>query len=98
MPKTVVFLSISTDAFTQDEASRSALGTMLGGHEPSMLILDNDYDTAQGEVDENLEWMLDGGIVVSNVQGNVDKSENIESMSLEDMSKKMLEYDVIIPY
>jgi hypothetical protein len=98
MPKTVVFLSISTDAFTQDEASRSALGTMLGGHEPSMLILDNDYDTAQGEVDENLEWMLDGGIVVSNVQGNVDKSENIESMSIEDMAKKMLEYEVIIPY
>ena len=98
MPKTVVFLSISTDAFTQDEASRSGLGTMLGGHEPSMMILDNDYDTEQGEVDENLEWMLDGGIVVSNVQGNVDKSENIESMSIEDMAKKMLEYDVVIPY
>lgn len=98
MPKTVVFLSISTDAFTQDEASRSALGTMLGGHEPSMMILDNDYDTAQGEVDENLEWMLDGGIVVSNVQGNVDKSENIESMSIEDMAKKMLEFDVFVPY
>ena len=98
MPKTVLFLSISADGFTQEEASRSALGTMLGGHEPSMMILDNDYDSARGEVDENLEWMLDGGIVVSNNQGNVDKSENIESMSIEDMAKKMLEFEVFVPY
>lgn len=99
MPKTVLFISISTDGFTQEEASRSAIGTMLGGHEPSMMILDNDYDTSRGEVDENLEWIKDSdGIVVSNVQGNVDKSEHIDFMSPEDMAKKMLEYEVIIPY
>ena len=99
MPKDVVFISKSADAFVQDEASRSALGSMLKGHEPSFMILDEDFDVAQGEVEENLEWIIDGdGIVVSNNPGNVEKSEYISEMSIEDMAKKMLEYEVIIPY
>jgi hypothetical protein len=99
MPKTVVFLSKTTDGFVQEEASRSALGTMLKGHEPSMMILDVDYDVERGEVEENLEWIIDSdGIVVSNNSANAEKSEYISEMSLEEMAKKMLEYDVIVPY
>jgi hypothetical protein len=99
MEKTAVFLAKSTDGYVQEEASRSALGIALGGLTPNLMIIDVDYDVSRGDVEENLEWILDSdGIVVSNNQANVDKSEFIEFMSLEDMAKKMLEFDVIIPY
>jgi len=99
MEKTAVFLAKSTDGYVQEEASRSALGIALGGLTPNLMIIDVDYDVGRGDVEENLEWILDSdGIVVSNNQANVDKSEFIEFMSLEDMAKKMLEFDVIIPY
>ncbi len=95
----VVFISNSEDGYVQEEASRSALGTMLGGNDPSLMIIDVDYDVERGDVSENLEWIVDSdGIVVSNNPKNVEKSEYIEEMSIEDMAKKMLEFDVIIPY
>ena len=48
---------------------------------------------------ENLEWIKDSdGIVVSNNPKNAEKSEHIDEMSIEEMAKKMLEFDVIIPY
>ncbi len=94
----VLFISNSEDGYVQEEASRSAVGTMLGGHDPSLMIIDVDYDVERGDVAENLEWIKDSGLVVSNNPKNVEKSEHIDEMSVEEMAKKMLEYDVIIPY
>ncbi len=71
---------------------------MLGGHDPSLMIIDVDYDVERGDVAENLEWIKDSGLVVSNNPKNVEKSEHIDEMSVEEMAKKMLEFDVIIPY
>lgn len=99
MSKKVLFLSESTDGFVQEEASRSAVGTVLGGHEPSLFIINVEYDMERGDAGENLEWIRDSdGIVMSNNQANVDKSEHVEFMSLEDMAKKMVEFDFVIPY
>ncbi len=99
MMVSVVFISNSEDGYVQEEASRSALGTMLGGNDPSLMIIDVEYDVERGDVAENLEWIKDnGGLVVSNNPKNVEKSEYIDEMSVEEMAKKMLEYDIVIPY
>jgi hypothetical protein len=99
MEKKTVFLAKSNDGYVQEEASRSAIGIALGGLTPNLMIIDVDYDVERGDVEENLEWILDSdGIVVSNNRANVDKSEFIEFTSLEEMARKMLEFDVIIPY
>ena len=47
---------------------------------------------------ENLEWIRDmEGDVYTNVQANVDKN-GLTAITLEELGKKLLEMDVIVPY
>ncbi|MEE8403181.1 MAG: hypothetical protein V3R93_05465 [Candidatus Hydrothermarchaeaceae archaeon] len=95
----LAFLTKATDDWEQSEASRSALGAMLRGHEPSVFVLDADINIDYGDVAENFEWVVDnGGIVASNNESNEPKAEQISRMSIEDMAKKILEADFIIPF
>jgi hypothetical protein len=96
--KTLAFMSKATDEWEQSEAGRSALGAMLRGHTPSLFVLDADIDPDYGDNAENFEWIVDSdGVVASNSSAN-DSKENIEVISIEDIAKKILESDFIIPY
>jgi hypothetical protein len=89
----------ATDDWEQSEAGRSALGAMLRGHTPSVFILDADINPEYGDNEENFEWIVDSdGVVGTNNKDNETKSEHITYMSVEDIAKKILESDFIIPY
>lgn len=97
--KALAFLTKATDDWEQSEASRSALGAMLRGHTPSVFVLDADINIGYGDVKENFEWVVDnGGIVASNNKDNESKAEQITYMSIEDMAKKILEADFVLPF
>lgn len=97
--KVLAFLTKATDDWEQSEASRSALGAMLRGHTPSVFVLDADINIDYGDVKENFEWVVDnGGIVASNNKNNESKAEQITYMSVEDMAKKILEADFVLPF
>ncbi len=97
--RTLAFLTKATDDWEQSESSRSAIGAMLRGHTPSLFVLDADINVDYGDVKENFEWIADnGGIVASNNKDNEPKAEQISYMSVEDMAKKILEADFIIPF
>jgi len=97
--KTLAFLTKATDDWEQSEASRSAIGTMLKGHTPSFFVLDADINIDYSDVAENFEWIVDGdGIVASNNKDNEPKAEQISYMSVEDIAKKILEADFIVPF
>ncbi len=97
--KVLAFLTKATDDWEQSEASRSALGAMLRGHTPSVFVLDADINIDYGDVKENFEWVVDnGGMVASNNKNNESKAEQITYMSIEDMAKKILEADFVLPF
>jgi hypothetical protein len=97
--RTVAILTRDTDDFLQSEASRSAVGMMLRGHTPSLFIIDAESNIDYSDVAENFEWIVDSdGIVASNNKDNVSKCEHISEMSIEDMAKKILESDFIVPF
>lgn len=97
--RTLAFMTKATDEWEQSEAGRSALGAMLRGHTPSLFVLDADVNPDYGDNEENFEWIVDSdGVVASNNKDNDGKSENIAIMSVEDIAKKILESDFIIPY
>ena len=89
----------ATDDWEQSEAGRSALGAMLRGHSPSLFVLDAGMNPEYGDNEENFEWIVDdGGVVGTNNKDNEGKSEHITVMSVEDIAKKILELDFVIPY
>jgi hypothetical protein len=96
MERKIAFISRDSSRYRQSEFTRSALGLLLAGHVADMFIIDaelkkNDY------INENIEWVVDSdGKVYSNNEKNADK--NIEIVSLEEMAKKMLECDFIVPF
>ncbi len=97
--KTMAFMTRATDEWEQSEAGRSALGAMLRGHTPSLFVLDADMNPEYGDNEENFEWIVDSdGVVGTNNKDNESKSENIAYMSVEDIAKKILELDFVIPY
>lgn len=97
--RTLAFMTRATDEWEQSEAGRSALGAMLRGHSPSLFVLDADINPEYGDNEENFEWVVDdGGVVGTNNKDNESKSEHITYMSIEDIAKKVLESDFIIPY
>jgi|GEM_PF-1720754 len=97
--KTVAFMTRATDEWEQSEAGRSALGAMLRGHTPSLFVLDAEMNPEYGDNEENFEWIVDSdGVVGTNNSANDGKSEHISVMSVEDIAKKILESDFIIPY
>ena len=97
--KTLAFMTKATDEWEQAEAGRSALGAMLRGHSPSLFVLSADINPEYGDNEENFEWIVDdGGVVGTNNKDNESKSEYISHMSVEDIAKKILELDFVIPY
>ncbi|MEE8401362.1 MAG: hypothetical protein V3R86_04350 [Candidatus Hydrothermarchaeaceae archaeon] len=97
--RSLAFITKATDDWEQSEASRSALGAMLRGHTPSVFVIDADINIDYGDVRENFEWVVDnGGVVASNNKENEPKDEKISHMSIEDIAKKILESDFIVPF
>jgi hypothetical protein len=96
--RTLAFMTRASDEWEQSEAGRSALGAMLRGHTPSLFVLDAEINPEYGDNAENFEWIVDSdGVVGTNSSAN-DGKENIEVMSVEDIAKKILELDFVIPY
>ena len=84
------------------EGLRSGLGLgleMIGAHVFVLGEVNMPEDRVEG-YKENLEFLKDEleGNHYTDTQANVDKWGFFEYMSVEDMAKKLPEYDVIIPF
>lgn len=80
------------------DAMRSTLGLSVANHFSFAAILDHELGKFDDYNAENLEWIRDmEGDVYTNVQANVEKN-GLTAISLEELGKKLLEMDVIVPY
>lgn len=78
----------------QGEALRMGVGMILADDEVSVFVLDREIEK-NDDNDMNIETMGDMDVkLYTNVKGN----ENMEFISTEDMAKKLLEFDNILPY
>jgi len=78
----------------QGEALRMGVGMILADDEVSVFVLDREIEK-NDDNDLNVETMGDMDVkLYTNVKGN----ENMEFISTEDMAKKLLEFDNILPY
>ncbi len=97
---------VAKDRESQFEALRVALGAVLEDHKVDLFILNNkvDFDymktICEGcdeEFKDNLEFLRDmGGKLYSDVKEN--EEYGFEILSLDEIMKKLKEYNVIIPY
>ncbi len=78
----------------QDEALRMAVGITLMDDTIDVFVLDKKVKSNEGN-DLNLETIKDMGM---NLCTNTKENEGMEFLSTEDIAKKLLEYDNIIPY
>jgi|Deesub1362A_J573_1020465.scaffolds.fasta_scaffold00131_28 hypothetical protein len=96
MERKIAFILRDSDRYRQSEFTRSALGLLLEGHTVNLFIINVELKK-NPYILENLEWIVDSdGKVYSNNEKNAD--EFTEIISLEDMAKKMLENDFIVPF
>ncbi len=80
------------------DALRSTLGLSVANHYSFGAVLDHELEQFDDYNTENLEWVRDmEGDVYTNVQANADKN-GLTSITLEELGKKLLEMDVIVPY
>jgi hypothetical protein len=78
----------------QSEALRVAGGLTLADDTIEVFILDRKLDKDNPEVAQPLELVTDLDLkVYSNNPGN-----SYTTISLEEMAKKLLEYDIVVPY
>jgi hypothetical protein len=78
----------------QGEALRMGVGMILADDEVSVFVLDREVEK-NDDNDMNIETMGDMDVkLYTNVKGN----DNMEFISTEDMAKKLLEFDNILPY
>jgi hypothetical protein len=78
----------------QGEALRVAGGMTLADDTVDVFILDGQLDLKDPEVARPLELVSELGLTVrSNNAAN-----GFETVTLEDMAKQLLEYDLVIPY
>ena len=78
----------------QAEALRMGVGMILADDEVSAFILDREVEKTDDN-DLNIETMGDMDVkTFTNFKGNA----NMEYISTEDLAKKLLEYDNILPY
>jgi hypothetical protein len=94
MAKKIAFIMKEKDRFRQSEVIRSSLGiTLAVDHKVSLFLLDEELKR-NAYIDENLEFLqeMDGKIYSNNPKNEV------EQLSLEDIAKKLLENDIIIPF
>jgi len=97
---------IARDVESQFEALRVALGAVLEDHKADLYILDYeiDYDYIKKicddcaeEYEDNLEFLTDmKGHLYSNVKEN--EKYNFTTLSMDEITKKIREYGVVIPY
>lgn len=78
----------------QGEGLRMGVGMILADDAVTVFILDRKVEETEENM-MNLETMNDMDIkTYTNFKGN----ENIEYISTEDIAKKLLEFDTILPY
>lgn len=78
----------------QAEALRVAGGMTLADDTIDVFVLDGKLDTEDAEVARPLELVNELGLTVrSNNAAN-----GVETVTLEEMAKRLLEYDLVIPY
>jgi hypothetical protein len=78
----------------QGEALRVAGGLTLADDTIEVFVLDNKLDKENAEVAKPLELVADLDLkVYSNNPAN-----SYPVISLEEMAKKLLEYDIVVPY
>jgi hypothetical protein len=78
----------------QAEALRVAGGLTLMDDIVEVFVLDGTLDAGDPEVVRPLELVNELGLkLYSNVVQN-----GVETITLEDMAKKLLEYDIVVPY
>ena len=78
----------------QGEALRVASGLTLADDTIEVIILDGQLNRSDPEVDQPLELVNELELKVwSNNPAN-----GAGAISLEDMAKKLLEYDIVVPY
>ena len=99
MPKKVIFLlDKSDDEKNTLDAMRSTLGLSVANHYSYAVVLNHTLGKFDDYNAENLEWIRDmEGEVYSTEQANVDTNE-LTSITLEEVGQKLREMDVIIPY
>ena len=80
------------------DAMRSTLGLSVANHYSFAAVLDHELEPFDDYNAENLEWIRDmEGDVYTNVQANADKN-GLTFITLEELGKKLLEMDLVIPY
>lgn len=78
----------------QGEGLRMGVGAMLADDAITVFIMDRKVEENENNM-MNLETMNDMDIkTYTNFKGN----ENIEYLSTEEIAKKLLEFDLILPY
>ncbi len=78
----------------QGEALRVAGGLTLVDDIVEVFVLDGQLDAGDPEVARPLELVNELGLkLYSNVV-----QDGVETIALEDMAKKLLEYDIVVPY
>lgn len=81
------------DEYRQGETVRVALGLTLMDDHVELIVLDRKLKRTEA-VDKNLELieMMKGKTYSNNPENE------LETISIEDIAKKLLEYDVVVPY
>lgn len=99
MPKKVMFLlDKSDDEKNTLDAMRSTLGLSVANHYSYAVVLNHTLGKFDDYNAENLEWIRDmEGEVYTTEQANVDTNE-LTSITLEEVGQKLREMDVVIPY
>jgi len=78
----------------QGEGLRMGVGMILADDAVTVFVMDRKVEETEGNM-MNLETMTDMDVkTYTNFKGN----ENIEYLSTEEIAKKLLEFDIILPY
>lgn len=95
----VCFMFVKSDDIKDTyDGIRSTLGQSVANHYAYAAILDFELGELDEYNSENIDWIRDmEGDVYSNVQANIDNN-GLTPITLEELGKKILEMDVVIPY
>jgi hypothetical protein len=83
----------TSDEYRQGEAVRVALGLTLMDDHVELIVLDNLLKRTEA-VEKNLELL---GMMKGKAYSN-NPDNGLETLSIEEISRKLLEYDVVVPY
>lgn len=83
----------TTDEYRQGEAVRVALGLTLMDDHVELIVLDNLLKRTEA-VNKNIELL---GMMKGKAYSN-NPENNLETIPIEEISRKLLEYGVVVPY